>query len=120
MKNERDGNNDENELFERTLSKSEFTEYLKKLPDWKIVHEDSLEKLIREYAFDNFSEVLKFTKSLERLAQEEDHHPVLKSTWGKVSVYLWTHKKTVIQEKDFLMALKSDNLYSKLMKKESE
>ena len=120
MKNERDGQKDENTIKEKTLSKSELKEYLKKLPDWKIVHEDSVEKLTREYSFDNFSEVLNFTKSLDRLAKEDDHHPTLKSSWGKVSIYWWTHTQAVIQEQDFLMALKSDNLYSKLMKKESE
>lgn len=116
MKNERDGNQRQKSTDEKTLSKSEIKEYLKKLPGWKIVHEDSADKLTHEYSFDNFSEVLEFTDSIERLAKVNNHHPVLKSSWAKVDIYWWTHTQADVQEQDFQMALESDTVYSKIMK----
>ncbi|MGV8025958.1 MAG: 4a-hydroxytetrahydrobiopterin dehydratase [Anaerolineaceae bacterium] len=95
------------------LSISELENRLKELPDWKIVHEDSMNKLMREYAFDNFSEVLDFTKLIKKLSSQEDHQPILKSTWGKVSIYWWTHTLSGIQERDFFMASECDRIYLK-------
>jgi len=117
MKNERDGNQDKETIGEKTLSKKDIKELLTNIPDWKIVHEDSMDKLTREYSFDNFSEVLNFTKSIERLSKEEDHHPVLKSTWGKVDIFWWTHSQNGICEQDFQMAAKCDKVYLKLKTK---
>jgi len=93
------------------LTNSELEKRLKELPDWKIVHEDSMNKLMREYAFDNFTEVLDFTKLIKKLATQEDHQPVLKSTWGKVSIYWWTHTLFGIQERDLFMASECDRIY---------
>ena len=57
--------------------------------DWKIIDEHHLEK---EYSFINFKEALKFTIKVGELAENQDHHPDIFLTWGKVKVTIWTHK----------------------------
>ena len=113
MNDERDVIVEEKIDSEKIFKISELEERLKELPEWKIVHEDSMNKLMREYAFDNFSQVLDFTKLINKFAAQEDHQPVLKSTWGKVNVYWWTHRLHGIQERDLTMASGCDKIYLK-------
>jgi 4a-hydroxytetrahydrobiopterin dehydratase len=113
MNDERDVIVEEKIDSEKIFKISELEERLKELPEWKIVHEDSMNKLMREYAFDNFSQVLDFTKLINKFAAQEDHQPVLKSTWGKVNVYWWTHRLHGIQEHDLTMASGCDKIYLK-------
>ncbi len=45
------------------------------------------------------------------VAEAEGHHPDLYVTWGKVIVYLWTHKIAGLTESDFYMAAKIERAY---------
>lgn len=72
---------------------------------WKIVDEHQLE---REFIFKNFKEALAFTNVLGQIAEEEDHHPDILLSYGKVKVLLWTHKIDGLSESDFILAAKYD------------
>ena len=73
--------------------------------DWKIINELHLEK---EYSFKNFKEALDFTVKVGELAENQDHHPDIFLTWGKVKVTIWTHKIDGLTESDFIFAAKTD------------
>ena len=73
--------------------------------DWKIINEHHLEK---EYSFKNFKEALDFTIKVGELAENQDHHPDIFLTWGKVKVTIWTHKINGLTESDFIFAAKTD------------
>ena len=73
--------------------------------DWKIINEHDLEK---EYSFKNFKEALDFTVKVGELAENQDHHPDIFLTWGKVKVTIWTHKIDGLTESDFIFAAKTD------------
>ena len=73
--------------------------------DWKIIDEHHLEK---EYSFKNFKEALDFTIKVGELAENQDHHPDIFLTWGKVKVTIWTHKINGLTESDFIFAAKTD------------
>ena len=72
--------------------------------DWKIINEHHLEK---EYSFKNFKEALDFTVKVGELAENQDHHPDIFLTWGKVKVTIWTHKIDGLTESDFVFAAKT-------------
>ena len=73
--------------------------------DWKIINEHHLEK---DYSFKNFKEALDFTVKVGELAEDQDHHPDIFLTWGKVKVTIWTHKIDGLTESDFIFAAKTD------------
>ena len=73
--------------------------------DWKIINEHHLEK---EFSFKNFKEALDFTVKVGELAENQDHHPDIFLTWGKVKVTIWTHKIDGLTESDFIFAAKTD------------
>lgn len=72
---------------------------------WEVVDEHHL---IKEFAFDNFREALEFTNRVGEVAEEEQHHPDIYLTWGKVEVKIWTHKIGGLSESDFIFAAKTD------------
>lgn len=75
-------------------------------PDWRVVNEHHIEK---EFDFKDFKEALSFTNQVGALAEEEQHHPDIYLSWGKVRIVLWTHKINGLSENDFILAAKIDN-----------
>jgi len=71
--------------------------------DWIVVNEHHLEK---EYTFKNFAEALEFTNAIGEIAEEQQHHPDILTTYGKAKVTIWTHKIDGLTESDFIFAAK--------------
>jgi 4a-hydroxytetrahydrobiopterin dehydratase len=81
---------------------------LKKMHDqldasWQLIDEHHLEK---EYTFDDFKQALDFTNTVGGIAEEQNHHPDIYLTYGKVKVQIWTHKIDGLTESDFVFAAK--------------
>ena len=73
---------------------------------------NNIKRLTRNFMFKNFKQALDFTNKVGKIAEEEGHHPVMVTQWGKVKVSWWTHKIKGLHRNDFIMAAKTDNLYS--------
>ena len=80
--------------------------------EWALIDESGIPKLDRQFKFRNFVQALEFTNALGELAEAEGHHPRLTTEWGRVSVTWWTHKIRNLHRNDFIMAAKTDQLYS--------
>lgn len=74
---------------------------------WLVVDEHHLE---REFKFKDFAAALAFVNRVGALAEEQDHHPEIHLSWGKVKVLIWTHKIDGLTESDFIFAAKTDKL----------
>lgn len=72
---------------------------------WSVMNEHHLEK---EFVFTNFKQALDFTNTIGEIAEEEDHHPDILLSYGKVTIQLWTHKINGLSESDFVLAAKCD------------
>jgi len=92
------------------LSADEVTELHRQTPDWQIIAPGGVERLERVFKFRNFAEALAFTDRVGALAEEQGHHPLLVTEWGKVTVQWWTHKIGGLHRNDFVMAAKTDQL----------
>lgn len=76
--------------------------------DWDLVDGHHLERL---YKFPDFQQALDFTQRVGEMAEEQDHHPEIYLTWGKVKLKIYTHKIDGLTESDFVWAAKADRLY---------
>ncbi len=94
------------------LDKAEIREKLADLPGWSVKEESGVKKLSRVFKFKDYLSVLDFTHKVGLLAEEEGHHPMLITEWGKVTVVWWTHKINGLHLNDFIMASKTNSLYS--------
>jgi 4a-hydroxytetrahydrobiopterin dehydratase len=97
---------------EPTVTAEELNAYHKQIPAWDVIEVDGVKRLQREFKFKNFAEALAFTNKVGAIAEKEDHHPLLKTEWGKVTVTWWTHKIHGLHRNDFIMAARSDDLYT--------
>lgn len=92
------------------LSEEEIKSMKTQVPKWEVVQEGDEYHLERVYEFPDFKTALSFTQSVGEAAEEEGHHPVLVTEWGKVKVTWWTHAISGLHQNDFVMAAKSDDL----------
>lgn len=93
------------------LSRSDSESYLTQVPEWRILEQDGLERLSREFKFKDFVEALNFTNQVGELAEQVDHHPAILTEWGKVTVTWWTHVVNGLHINDFIAAAKTDQIF---------
>jgi len=84
--------------------------YLSILSKWKLITEDGIEKLQRDFSFKNFKEALEFTNKVGMIAEDDGHHPDITTRYGSVSVIWYTHKINGLHLNDFIMAAKTDQI----------
>ena len=77
------------------------------LPLWTVVREHHLE---RQYELPDFKSALAFVNRVGAVAEEQNHHPDLTLSWGKVGVSIWTHVVDGLTENDFIFAAKVERL----------
>lgn len=89
----------------------EIARYLEQVPGWEVVERDGIRRLERSFRFADFASALAFTKRVGEAAEEQGHHPLLATTWGRVTVSWWTHAIRGLHENDFIMAARTDAVY---------
>ncbi|OGC75920.1 MAG: hypothetical protein A2Z27_06350 [candidate division Zixibacteria bacterium RBG_16_50_21] len=90
------------------LTRLEFTQHLKQVPEWKVIEDKKIE---REFVFKDFKQALKFVNDCGEIAEGEGHHPDLSIySWNKVKVTLYTHAIGGLSLNDFVVAAKIDRL----------
>ncbi len=94
------------------LTDEAIQEMMRQIPDWTLLQEEGIDKLTRTFKFSNFLEALEFTNRLGEVAEEQGHHPIITLTWGRTTVTWFTHDIEGLHRNDFIMAAKTDELYS--------
>ena len=80
------------------------------VPGWETPNEHHL---FRAFTFPDFKTALDFVNKAGAVAEEQQHHPDLLLSWGKVEVTIYTHKIDGLTESDFILAAKIEKLYQK-------
>ena len=97
---------------EPPLTEEELEDYLPQVSEWDLIEENGVHKLQRTFDFKNFAEALHFTNRVGEAAEKEGHHPIITLTWGRATVTWYTHKINGLHENDFIMAAKTNDIYS--------
>ncbi len=95
---------------EPPLTDSQIYEFRPQVKEWQVKEVEGMKRLERVFKFKNFAEALAFTNRVGAAAQAEDHHPLIVTEWGKVTIQWWTHKIGGLHQNDFIMAAKTDHL----------
>ena len=88
------------------LNAEERAELAGQVPKWE-VHEDYIE---RTFEFSDFIEAMKFANRITKIAEEENPHPDLHISWGKLRAELTTHAIGGLSTNDFVVAAKIDKM----------
>jgi 4a-hydroxytetrahydrobiopterin dehydratase len=95
---------------EPTLAEGEIYELHAQVPEWQIKEVDVEQRLERVFKFKNFAQALEFTNKVGAIAEQEDHHRVISTEYGRVTVEWWTHTIGDLHKNDFIVAAKTDRL----------
>jgi 4a-hydroxytetrahydrobiopterin dehydratase len=95
---------------EPTLTEAQLVQFLPQVPEWQVKEVNGEKRLERIFKFKNFAEAIAFTNKVGSAAEEEDHHPLIVTEWGRVTVQWWTHKINGLHQNDLIMAAKTDQL----------
>nr|WP_319399518.1 4a-hydroxytetrahydrobiopterin dehydratase [uncultured Carboxylicivirga sp.] len=90
------------------LNEEEVKERMEQLERWKAVNNHHLQ---RSFEFKDFQSALVFVNQVGQVAEQENHHPEICFTWGKVDIRIWTHKIDGLHDNDFILAAKITNLF---------
>jgi 4a-hydroxytetrahydrobiopterin dehydratase len=95
---------------EPTLKDAEIEDLLPQINGWQVKEVNGEKRLDKVFKFKNFAQALEFTNKIGAIAEEEDHHPLIITEYGRVTVDWWTHKIGGLHKNDFIMAAKTDQL----------
>jgi len=95
---------------EPTLTDEQIAAFQPQVLEWQVREENGEKRLERIFRFKNFAEAIAFTDKVGAAAEEENHHPLIVTEWGKVTVQWWTYKIHGLHQNDFIMAAKTDKL----------
>jgi 4a-hydroxytetrahydrobiopterin dehydratase len=79
---------------------------------WEVEEAGAIPRLVRVFEFPDFASALGFTNRVGAIAEEQQHHPLVTTEWGRVTVKWWTHKIGGIHRNDFIMAAKTDDVFA--------
>ncbi|MEW5830643.1 MAG: 4a-hydroxytetrahydrobiopterin dehydratase [Chloroflexota bacterium] len=94
-----------------TLTEAEIEELMYHVIGWQVKEVDGVKRLERVFKLKDFAEALAFTDKIGAAAEEEGHHPLIVTEWGRVTIQWWTHKIKGLHRNDFIMAAKTDEIY---------
>lgn len=86
--------------------------YLLDTPLWQMGKGEK--KISREFKFKKFTQAIDFVNLVADLAEEEGHHPDIFINFGTVRLELSTHSIKGLSENDFILAVKINDIYSKM------
>ena len=87
------------------LTQPEMAPLLRELDAWSVVDGHHLEKT---FELADFAAALALLNRIAAIAEEQNHHPDLFLTWGRVGVKIWTHTIDGLSPGDFIFAAKCD------------
>jgi 4a-hydroxytetrahydrobiopterin dehydratase len=70
------------------------------------------DRLRRTYKLKDFAAAVVLVQAIGAIADEQDHHPDLAVSYGKVGIELWTHTVDGLSESDFIVAAKVDRAFA--------
>jgi len=67
-------------------------------------------KLFRRYEFDTFLDAIDFINQVAKIAEEMDHHPLIRNVYNTLEFELWSHDQNSITDRDYSLANEIESL----------
>lgn len=96
---------------EPTVTDDEIKSLQPQIPEWQVKEINGEKRIERVFKFKNFAQALEFTNKVGAIAEQEDHHPLIITEYGRVTIDWWTHMIHGLHKNDFIMAAKTDRLF---------
>jgi 4a-hydroxytetrahydrobiopterin dehydratase len=70
---------------------------------WTAVERAGVVVLTRSFSFPDWKTALAFVNAVGALADAQDHHPLVELTWGRVTLFVWTHDEGGVGPRDIAL-----------------
>ena len=91
-----------------SLTLQEIEPYMEQIhADWILIADHHIERV---FSFGDFKNALDFVNDVGEICEQENHHADFELSWGRVKIMIWTHKIDGLNEADFILAAKIDNI----------
>ncbi len=67
---------------------------------WDVIAKDGVLALKRTFGFADWAQALAFVNRVGALADAQDHHPLVELTWGRVTLFSWSHDVKGLSPRD--------------------
>lgn len=67
---------------------------------WTTSVRDGVATLTRTFTFPDWAQALAFTNKIGAVADAHDHHPLVELTWGRVTLFVWSHDVKGLTKRD--------------------
>jgi 4a-hydroxytetrahydrobiopterin dehydratase len=92
----------------KKLDTDEIKVALKQLDNWSFEPQD--QSIFKEWRFASFKMTVDFVNQVCELADQQNHHPEILTTYTNLRIRLWTHDANGITQRDFDLASAIDDL----------
>lgn len=93
------------------LTTEQISLHLKTIPDWS----QHAQTIGRTFKFEDFMTGIDFVRRIAKQALKINHHPAIDIRFDKVTLTLTTHDEGGITQKDFSLARKCDEIFSRFL-----
>jgi 4a-hydroxytetrahydrobiopterin dehydratase len=93
------------------LNTTQINLHLKAVPDWS----QHAQTICRTFKFEGFMTSIDFVRRIAKQALKINHHPDIDIRFDKVTLTLTTHDEGGITQKDFSLAQKCDEVFSRFL-----
>lgn len=90
------------------VTEAEIQELKPQIPDWELTEVKGVPRLKRTFQVEGWMPAVRLTNAIAALANDANHHPLIRLEWGKVTVSWWTHAINGLHRNDFIMAARTD------------
>ena len=70
------------------------------VPGWDVVEKDGVRVLTRTFKFADWAQALAFVNRVGGVADGQNHHPLVELTWGRVTLFSWSHDVNGLSSRD--------------------
>ena len=95
-----------------TLQPTEIQLAMNSLSGWTLDTQHDTPCLLKSWKLPNFDAAVMRFNQIAQLAQAQDHHPEVLSSYTQLQVRLWTHDVGGLTDKDFKLAHSIDDITS--------
>ncbi len=99
------------------IDDTQLQSWLAEHPHWQLTQLAGVPALLRSITLNNFSAALHLANNIAVHAEQQDHHPQLTLSWGRLEVLWWSHDVQGISARDLRLAVQTDREVAEMLRR---
>ncbi|MBI4039204.1 4a-hydroxytetrahydrobiopterin dehydratase [Candidatus Daviesbacteria bacterium] len=93
------------------MTRDEAEKFLPQVSGWELVEKENGQlRIKRVFQLPDFKQAMELANKIADIAEQQDHHPVLNVSYGRLRVEIVSHIIKGLSESDFILAAKINKI----------